>query len=266
MKSLQILIAAVAMACLTGCLQVEQVVKLNPDGSGTIEETVVLSKAALASMQQMAAGFGGDKAGGAKAPDIFNEAKIKETAGKMGEGVTFVSARKIENEQGQGFSAIYAFTDINKVKIDQNPGGALPDGGQMKVSASKMEPITFHFTKGSPAELSFAMPAPEFKPKKDQPAGMEDMAMQMMKQMLKDMHMSLALEVQGTISETNAEYRDGSRITLMDMDFNKVIADPEKFKAFAKANPQSVQEAKALLKGLDGVKIETAPEVKIKFQ
>jgi hypothetical protein len=74
------------------------------------------------------------------------------------------------------------------------------------------------------------------------------------------------VEVQGTISETNAEYRDGSRVTLMDMDFNKVMADPEKFKALAKANPQSLQEAKTLIKGLDGVKIETAPEVKIKFQ
>jgi hypothetical protein len=80
------------------------------------------------------------------------------------------------------------------------------------------------------------------------------------------MRMVLAIEVQGQITETNAEYRDGARVTLMDMDFNKVIANPDKFKALAKANPQSVQEAKALLKGLDGVKIETAPEVKIKFQ
>jgi hypothetical protein len=261
-----ILLSFVALLGLTGCLQLEQIVKLKPDGSGTIEETVVLSKAALASMQQMAAGLGGGKDGGPKIPDLFDEAKIKDAASKMGEDVTFVSAKKIDNEQGQGFTAVYAFSDINKVKIDQNPGDALPDTGHMKATARKKEPITFHFTKGSPAELSFAMPPPEFKPKKEQPEGMEDMVMQMMKQMLKDMRLSLVLEVQGEITETNAEYRDGSRVTLMDMDFNKVIADPEKFKALAKANPQSVQEAKALIKGLDGVKMETAPEVKIKFQ
>jgi len=80
------------------------------------------------------------------------------------------------------------------------------------------------------------------------------------------MRLSLVVEVEGTIGETNAEYHEGSRVTLMDMDFNKVLADPAKFKAMAKANPQSLQEAKELIKGLDGVKIETAPEVKIKFQ
>jgi hypothetical protein len=268
MKSLRLIFAAfLAMLGLTGCLQVEKIVKLNADGSGTIEETVVLTKSALAGLQQMAAGFGGDKGGKAPAlPDIADEAKLKAAAVKMGDGVTLVSSKKVDGEQGQGFTAIYAFTDINKLKLDQNPGDALPDSGKAKASVGKKEPITFHFTKGSPAELTFAMPVPEFKPKKEQPEGMEDMAMQMMKQMFKDMRISLALEVQGKITETNAEYRDGSRVTLMDMDFNKLLADPEKFKALAKANPQTLQEAKTLIKGLDGVKIETAPEVKIKFQ
>ena len=266
MKSPGLIFAAfAAMLCLSGCMQVEKVVKLKPDGSGTIEETVILSKTALASLQQMAAGLGGNKAGG-KTPDFFDEAKLKDAAAKMGEGVTFISATRIDNEQGQGFAATYAFTDINKVKLDQNPGDALPDAGKAKATPSKKEPITFHFTKGSPAELSLVMPPTEFKPKKEQPEGMEEMAMQMMKQMLKDMHISLAIEVQGTIAETNAEYRDGARVTLMDMDFNKLLADPEKFKAMAKASPQTLQEAKALIKGLDGVKIESSPEVKIKFQ
>jgi len=267
MKSVRLILAAfLAMLGLTGCLQVEKVIKLQADGSGTIEETVILTKSALAGIQQMTAGFGGGKGGDGKAPDLFGDAKLKDAASKMGEGVTFVSAQKIDNEQGQGFTAIYAFTDINKVKLDQNPGDALPDTGKVKASAGKKEPITFHFTKGSPAELSLAMPAPDFKPKKAAADGMEDMVMQMMKQMFKDMRISLAIEVAGTISETNAEYRDGSRVTLMDVDFNKILADPEKFKALAKANPQSLQAAKTLIKGLDGVKIETSPEVKIKFQ
>jgi hypothetical protein len=269
MKALRLLFAAfVAMFGLTGCLQMEQVVKLKPDGSGTVEETVVLSKAGLASMEQMLGAFGGDKKkeGASALPDLYDEAKLKAAAAKMGEGVTFVSAKKVDGEQGKGFTAVYAFTDVNKLKLDQNPGEALPDSGAPKPAGNKKEPILFQFDKGKPAQVTLKMPAPEFKPKEKQPEGMEDMAMQMMQQMLKDMHISIAVEVQGTISETNAEYRDGSRVTLMDMDFNKVMANPEKFKALAKANPQSLQEAKTLIKGLDGVKIETAPEVKIKFQ
>lgn len=269
MKALRLLFAAlVVMFGLTGCLQMEQVVKLKPDGSGTVEETVVLSKAGLAAMEQMVGSLAGDnkKEGASAMPDLFDEAKLKAAAVKMGEGVTFVSAKRIDGEQGKGFTAVYAFTDISKLKLDQNPGEALPDSGGPKPAGNKKEPIVFQFDKGTPAQVTLKMPAPEFKPKEPQPEGMEDMAMQMMKQMFKDMRISLAVEVQGTISETNAEYRDGSRVTLMDMDFNKVMADPGKFKALAKANPQSLQEAKALIKGLDGVKIESAPEVKIKFQ
>ena len=55
--------------------------KLKPDGSGTIEETVVMSKASIAQMEQMAAGFGGlgnkkaDKP--AKGFEVMDEAKLK---------------------------------------------------------------------------------------------------------------------------------------------------------------------------------------------
>ncbi len=185
----------------------------------------------------------------------------------------FVSAKKIDNEKGTGFVATYAFTDINKLKLDQNPGDAMPTPGGKKAPGgpgeSKKEPVTFKFTKGSPAELTVKMPVPDMKAvdkKKDQPEGMEEMAMQMMGQMFKDMKVTIAIEVAGAIKETNAEYKDGSRVTLMEMDFNKLLANPEKFKKLAKENPKTLQESKALMKGIDGVKVETAPEVKIKFQ
>ena len=273
---LSTLAAALFTLGLSGCLQVEKVVKLNTDGSGTIEETVMMSKAGLAQMQQMAAGFGeaaGKKEGQpAKGFELMDETKLQAAAEKMGEGVKFVSAKKIETETSSGFVATYAFTDINKVKLDQNPSDALPTPGGVKggegPGGKKTEPVTFKLTKGSPAELIVKMPAPDMKAgaKKEQPAGMEDMAMQMMQQMFKDMKISMAVEVAGAIKETNAEYKDGSRVTLMEMDFNKLLADPEKFKKLAKENPKTLQETKALMKGIDGVKAETAPEVTIKFQ
>ena len=80
------------------------------------------------------------------------------------------------------------------------------------------------------------------------------------------MKITIALEFQGSIVQTNAQYHDGARVTLMEMDFNKLLSNPEKFKELAKENPQSLQESKALLKGLDGVQIETAPEVTVKFR
>jgi hypothetical protein len=92
------------------------------------------------------------------------------------------------------------------------------------------------------------------------------MAMQAMQQIFKDMKITIAVEVEGSITETNAQFHEGSRVTLMEMDFNKLLANPAKFKELVQGNPQSLQDSKALLKGLDGVKIESAPEVKVKFQ
>ena len=71
------------------------------------------------------------------------------------------------------------------------------------------------------------------KEKKNAPAGGDEMAMMMMQQMFKDMKVSLAIEVAGKIVQSNAEYQDGTRVMLMEMDFNKVLANPEKFKALA---------------------------------
>src|SRR6202000_2722115 len=113
---------------------------------------------------------------------------------------------------------------------------------------SKKEPLTFHFAKGAPAELTISMPQPEVKtPEGQQQSGEAlDMAMQAMKQIFKDMKITVAVEVQGAIQETNAEYHDGSRVTLVEMDFNKLIENPDKLKTLAQQNPQTLQASKEL--------------------
>jgi hypothetical protein len=270
MKSFRFVLTLVPCLFLAGCLDVEKTVTVKPDGSGTVIETVVLSKAVLEQMKGMAAAFGGKGDDAMKGFDLSDEKKAKEEAGKMGEGVTFVSAKKVSTEKGEGATVTFTFKDINKLKIDQNPSSSAPKTpGGAAGGPSKVEPITFAFTKGAPAQLTVRMPKPALD-KKAKPApdaaGMEEMAMQMAQQMFKDMRIRIAIAVAGKIVETNAEYHDDSRVTLMEMDFNKLLANPEKMKALSKANPQSLEEMKALVKGLDGVKVETAPEVKVKFQ
>ena len=246
--------ACAALLCLSGCLQFEKVVKLKPDGSGTIEETLMIPNAAVASLQRMAS------AGGEL--EIFDEAKLQRAASRMGEGVTYVSGKKLSSDLGKGFTATYAFSDVDQLKLDENPIDTMPD----TAGRARKDPIAFHFTKGNPAELLVSLSAAESKPKSPPPEAKDDAATQIMQQMLKDLKLTFAVEVDGAISETNAAYREGSRVTLLDMDMNKILADPEKFKAIIKANPQSMAQARTLLKGMDGIKIEASPEVIIKFQ
>ncbi len=273
-------LALIAILFLPACLQQEKVIKLKTDGSGTVEETMVMSKEVVAQMKQMTEGFGSllqgkDKAGGGGAApfQIMDEKKLREAAEKMGDGVTFVSATPVTTPMGEGYKAIYAFTDINKLKVDQNPGDNMPGADNpmlQKANKTKKEPVKFEFTKGSPASLTVKLPQPKPgdlpKERPQMPAGGQDMAGMMMQQMFKDMKISLAIEVAGRIVQTNAEYKDATRVTLMEMDFNKVLANPEKFQALTAAQPKTIEEAKGLVKGVDGIKAETQPVVTVKFQ
>jgi hypothetical protein len=273
---------------------------------------MLMSKAMVEQMKQMTEGFAKgfedaakevdpnakvtktEKPSPSKGFDLLDEKKLKEAASKMGTGVTFVSAKKLSTDKGEGYVATYAFTDINQLKIDQNRSDAMPDAGGLggpggpggpglgapgapggDEKKEKAEPITFQFKKGKIAELIVKSPETGRDPKgaksKDAKAeesapGGEEMAAMMMQQMFKDMKMVVAVEVAGKVVKTNAEHVNGNRVTMMEMDFNKLMANPAKFKELTKANPKTVEETKALVKGIDGMKVETKPSVSIQFQ
>ena len=50
MRSLELIAVAVATLSLTACLNATTVVKLKPDGSGTVEQTTLMNMAALKGM------------------------------------------------------------------------------------------------------------------------------------------------------------------------------------------------------------------------
>ncbi len=266
LKKLVPVLLASPLLLLSGCFQVEEVVHLKTDGSGTIEETCTMSSAAIAQIKQMQAGAAGANA---KPVELFDEAKLKEQASKMGDGVTFVSAKKLKTPTGEGFAATFAFTDINKLKISPEPP-SMGDGGTVTTDDSKA--ITFKFDKGHPAQLSINNPQ---SPKEDAAAAPKapdaaadatsDAMGAMLMQALKDMRVTVRVETEGTIVNTNSAYKDGSKVTLFDVDFNKVLADPAKAKQLMKSQDQTAESAK-LLKTIPGIAFETANPVIIKFQ
>jgi hypothetical protein len=256
MKYIPAILAILGMQFLTGCFQSAIGLHVKPDGSGTVDQVFSMSAEALAQAKQMQGG-GGDVA--QKLPTEIDEAKLKAAAAKLGEGVTFVSAKKLTLPGREGFVATYAFTDVTKLNLTLGPdmgdkaGGGAPGG-------EKEEPVTFAFTKGSPSELVINTPV------KKKPEDKKEQDDAMMAQMFKDMRVSFVVDVQGTIVKTNAVNREGNRITLMDVEFGKVLADPAKFKAMTKLGDPTTPEAKALLKTIPGVKIETENPVRISFQ
>jgi len=256
---------------LSGCFQIEDVLHLKPDGSGTVEQTVTMSTAMINQLKQMQAGNGQPDAA-AKPFELLDESKLKDQAKKMGDGVTFVSAKKISTPTSEGFTAIFAFTDVSKLKLSPEPPNMGP-GVTTKTDDSKA--MTFQFKKGKIAELRISNPsAPKAddpqKPKEAEAPAKEDPSAEamtaMMMQALKDMRIAVRVQAEGTITDTNGKYRDGSKVTLMDVDFNKILADPAKAKQLMKASDENSPENVKLLQSVPGVQFEAANPVIIHFQ
>jgi hypothetical protein len=272
---------------LAGCLQSNTVITVKPDGSGTIEETFLMSKEFIqqmeAMMQQMADQMGAAQKGSQdksakKTFDMFDESKLRNKASDMGIGVTYVLGKKVTTERLEGYRAVYAFKDINKVKLNQNPGESVPSGpGETgDTSEKKKEYVEFRFTKGKPSTLTIRMPSAKPDPQKKETPGdvkndepdeqQAEKMMEQMKMMFQDMKIAMAIDVRGSIVETNATHVEGSRITLMEMDFGKLIQVPEKFREFSLSQPETLEDAKKLMGNIPGIKVDLNKEVFVKIK
>jgi hypothetical protein len=226
-------------------------------------------------MSQMSA-MGGEEGADKKDPldGMFSEEKSKAKATSLGEGVTFEKAEKIDAGGKKGMRTTYKFADINKLKF--KPGDAMsdmkPQGAEMGEDPDKKkeEPVTFTYAAG---KLVIHMPQPKAgdKPKVEKPEAAEDPAQDaqkeaMMKQMFADMKVSVKIKATGGIASSDATHTDGDTVTLMEMDFGKVINTPGAFKKLEAAQPETPEDFEKALKGIDGIKMETKREVTISLK
>ena len=293
-------ISMLMIVFLYGCIQDNIVIHVKPDGSGTIEETSLLSGSMFDLMESIAdslAGAGkqegvqdnkaatkGDSKKEEKQTRDYIIAKMVKGAEKraetFGATVKFVSAKPVKTDTGSGYNAVYAFQDISQVRVNQNPGDKVDvQRTEESDSSLKEEYLLFNFTKGSPAKLVVTLPAQketagdnssapdsgkavESKSNKEASA----QAPEMMKTLFQDMKLKISLQFEGAIINTNATYRDGSTVTLIEIDLGKIMNDATLFKQMLAVNPQSVGETKALFKNVEGLKFETNNPVTVEFR
>ena len=266
MKKLLLPLLALATAFgLASCFQSETVIHLNKDGSGTIVEETTLGAQAVAMMGQMSAMGGEEKDQKDPLADMFSEDKAKTKAASLGEGVIFEKSEKIDTGGKKGARVTYKFADINKLKF--KPGDAVSDmkpaGAEANPSEKKEEPVTFTYSGG---KLVVHLPQPKAgdKPKVEKPEEEANPQQEaMMKQMFADMKVSVKLTADGGIASTDATHAAGDTITLMEMDFGKVVQTPGALKKLQAAQPETPDEIEKALKGIDGIKVETKPEVTV---
>jgi len=279
MKTTIVLLASMGLI-LSGCLQTETKIKVEKDGSGTVEQRVIMRKDIVEMMQGMQAAMGGTAPGGSS---VFNEEKLKEDAKRMGSGVRMLEARPITSEAGSGYMVRYGFTDINRIQVPETPLLGDTPANQPGGISTEGSVITFKFSKGNPATLEVLFRKDEGSKgsgekvertnegiSKEEKEGEEEESPEqekaMMQELLRDMKLSIRVEVGGTITSTNADYRSGSVVTLMDVDFNALLENKEAFEKLTGDKVDTLDELKEFSRKYRGLQMETKEQVQIKFR
>jgi hypothetical protein len=270
-----------AVSGLTGCMRDSSVITVNKDGSGTIEETLLLSAAAKQGMEGMVNQIGEVMAGalgGSNTTDsgtnavkatkeFFERASFEKRAASLGPGVTLTGFEKASDADGfAGVKATYSFTDVRKLGYTSNKNLGDSAGGDEKEKGKDI-PVTFGLKDGT---LTITHP----KPKKAEPPAdpeakkaAEEMAAAggaMMAAMLRDTKVRLVVRLNGGIASTDASHVQGDTITLTEVDLNEVLKDPKGMKQFGMLGDQPPNPED--LKGVKGVTMETKDVVTARFK
>ncbi|MES1256643.1 MAG: hypothetical protein ABUS56_13590 [Acidobacteriota bacterium] len=250
------------LAVLTsGCFQFSTVLTVKGDGSGTIDQRLLFTQAAVAQLRQF-----GALAGGGQNMEPVSEQQARETAATMGPGVTYVSSTPVDTPEGVGRDIRYAFTDISTVSLEQAPPA--PGGLAVGSGAGAGARVSFAFSHqpDGHAVLTVVVPRMPFAGG-SQPAGISAMPpanqIAMLRPMLAGARMSVVIETNGALVRTSSPYVAGSRVTVLDVSLDALLNDAALLPQLQAA--KSPDEAKALLANIPGIKVNLDPELTIEF-
>lgn len=276
------------MICLlsVACVQNSTVVRVRKDGKGEVFVRFGFSPQLVTMMKTgaMPGGVGVQAGGKALDPTAPDEAMLRAQAAAMGEGVRFLGAQKETTKAGwEGFVAVYGFDDINTLQVKPGDSNQINQVmGQETEGADTRSPLTFSLADGTlkihiPAEINDPEAIAkemaqgqggEEKMKPDQ----LDAALPMMASMMAGLRMGVFVRIDGEIAETNASHVSGMLLTISDADIGEMIKDPAFIKVMKtsmgseKPDPAEVQRMMADLQAANGFKIETKPEVSVRFK
>jgi len=257
------LVLALAAVSCCACFESTTILRVRSDGSGTLQQRTIVKQAALAQLRTFAT-LGGGRA----TLDPLSEDQARQLATSLGAGVTYVSSTPIANADGQGREANYAFTDVSQLRVSEQPQA--PGGVTVRTQGLSTDSpaITLSLTHepGGNAVLHILVPPPAIFAGADQSGGINPAVfeqLQGLKAMLAGAHLLLAMEPQGRLVRTSSPYVDGQRVTLLEVDLDRVLGD-EAFLDRLRA-AKTLDEVRAVTKDAPGLKINLDPEITVEF-
>jgi hypothetical protein len=259
MRSVSRAVLLLAAVMSSACFQMTTVLKVNADGSGTLEHRMVYTNAGLAQLRQFTA-LGG---GRAQSVDPTSEQQARDLVTSIGPGVTYVSSTPVTTATGRGRDAIYAFTDVTQLRISTQPAapaGITARAGGFSTQGGSVTFTMTHEANGN-AILHIVVPEPDYLNALGSPQAASQIGM--VKQLLGGAKILLAAEPSGTLVKTSSPYVDGSRVTLLEIDLDEVLKDQTLMPRLQAATTQD--EAKAVIKSAAGLKINLDRDITIEF-
>ncbi|MBV5326124.1 MAG: hypothetical protein JZU65_00575 [Chlorobium sp.] len=257
---------------LSGCFDVSTIITVRPDGTGTVAERMLMSNASLGQMVELV-----EKDQKKRSGDMPDKSELKKRAHEMGEGVRFLSIHPVATKSHKGYEALYAFNNIDQLLINRNPNkgtardSSIGSDGQKK----KNQYVRFALEKGTPSRLmvmqdqeqsssstgSSSAAATSVTPEQ------REMMTRFMQEVFRGMHVFLAVDIDGTLLGTNATHRTDKRVTLVDVDFDKLMENASQFALLTELGPEPNPEVlQKLLEKIPGVKVESKTKIDITFQ
>ena len=270
MKKITLLLTFILLSSFfAGCLQIETTLTVEKDGSGTINEKVLFSKTFVKMIKDFTEAF--QDSASTEEFTLFEVDDIKADAKNYGENVKYVSHELINNENWEGYQAVYSFDDITEVQISPDPDSKVALDDQ-STETEEEEYYFFKFVKGDTPQLIIDRPDIELSADTDEYDESEETEQtneeenEEFVKMMEGMKIDIAVEVDGEIVNTNATYVQGSKITLFEMDLSEMMKNKEVFKEFKKNEPDNIEEMKQYLEKLSGLKIEVEKPITINFK
>lgn len=267
----------VSLFALAGCLHSSTLIRVKPDGSGTVEQRLMFSSEGI---EKAFAGMGFKPTGGStKKTTPITPAELESDLADLGDGVTLLSMTPISAAQGfEGIAVKLAFTDIAALRTEdfllpgpaakEKDGNGARDGIRFAMApgadGTAVLTATFHETArtGSGSTSKGSAKGGKGGPDLNDPE-----MRQMVKAMFHGFRIGLDLEVEGQIVRTNADHVNGTRITLAEIDLEALLREGKKLEALDKVlSPNaSIAKVRPYLEHMKGLKINH-PVVTVEFR
>lgn len=236
---LALLLAALLLSgSLSACLKTFSLtLKPKPDGSGTLDYTVVLKHETLQMMKEAQTESTEKKDQSLGSGLEFQSRQAADSSGGM---VSFEQIRYIiEAGDTVGATTTYHFSDLSRLKPQEIFRTKQSVNTEDDSSAEMWD--RFEFIKGDPATIkiysrhpekladfstAFSMPADDGSKKKKSKSSKapENPFAEMIANALDSLHMNLVIEPQGQILSTNAARREGGTIHFAHVDLSGLTA------------------------------------------